>query len=146
MFPSSSLDDLYYPMTADVYYSTETQNDFGEVIKEWNKDRSIKCAARRRTTDTGMQPYVEDQKFLEYDIRIVLRTPEDILLSTDDSIYKVTNVLIKDIKDSSGLLLWKESATEGTIFEINAIEPILDMFSNLSSYRVNLVRSDKQEI
>lgn len=146
MFPGNSLNDLYYPMTADVYYSTETQNDFGEIVKEWNKDRSIKCAARRRNARTNMQPYVEEAKFLEYKVDIVLRTPEDIFLSSEDNVYRITSVLIKDIKDNNGTLLWKESSTEGTVFEVNAIEPILDMFNNLSSYRINLTRSDKQEI
>lgn len=146
MFPSSSLDDLYYPMTADVYYSTETQNDFGEITKEWNKDRSIKCAARRRSPDTRMPQYIQDQKFIEYDVDIILRTPEDVLVSSEDSLYRITNILIKDIKDSNGTLLWKESAYEGTIFELRSIEPILDMFNNLSSYRINIVRSDNQDI
>lgn len=146
MFPQASLDMLYYPMTADVYYSTETQNDFGEVIKEWDKDRSIKCAVRKRSPNTRMPEYIQDGKFLEYDVDIIMRTPEDILVSSDYVPYRITNILISNIKDASGVLLWKEATEEPTIFEIHAIEPMLNMFNNLSGFRVNLIRSDKQDI
>lgn len=144
MFPRSGFNDLLYPMTADVYYATESQNDFGEIIKDWVKDRTIQCSVSKRSP-TRISNVVENGKFIEYDTDIHFRTAEDILTSTDDNIYHITDIFIKDIKDSKGLLIWKESEYEGTVFEIRAIEPMLNMFSVLDSYRINLMRSDQQD-
>jgi hypothetical protein len=146
MFPKAGLNNLYYPMTADIYYATESQNDFGEIIKEWDKDRSISCSAIKRSPDTRIPNLVESQKFLEYDIQVSMRTSEDILRSTSDISYTITDILVKDIKDAGGNLVWKESSDESTVFEIRAVEPILDMFSIVSGYRIYLVRADSQVI
>ena len=146
MFPKAGLNNLYYPMTADIYYATESQNDFGEIIKEWDKDRSISCSAIKRSPDTRVPSFIEPGKFLEYDIEVSMRTPEDILKSTSDVAYTITDILVKDIKDAGGNLVWKESSDESTVFEIRAIEPLLDMFNIVSAYRIHLVRADKQDM
>ena len=45
MLSLGNLSAIMYPMSADIYYSTETQNDIGEIVSSWSKDRSIKCSA-----------------------------------------------------------------------------------------------------
>jgi len=133
-------------MTADIYYATQSQNDFGEVVREWSKDRTISCSAIKQNPDSKVPKFLNPDKYIEYDLAVNFRTDEDILQSIMGSYYKVNDTLIKDIKDASDNLVWKESSIEGTIFEIRSIEPMLDMFSNLNGYRIYLVRADSQEI
>ena len=146
MFGSSSFDDLYYPMTADIYYSTTSQNDFGEMIKTWNKDRSVICSAIKENPDSRIPKYLNTDKRLEYDITTNFRTNEDITLSADLTVYKPSDIVISNIRDSSGNLVWRESYETATIFEIQTIEPMFDMFMNTAGYRVAITRSDSQDI
>lgn len=146
MFPSSSLNNLFYPMSADIYYATQSQNDFGEIIKDWNKDRTIKCSAIKQNPDSKVPKFLSPEQIIEYDLSVNFRTGEDILQSSDDQIYRITDILIKDIKDSKGNFVWRESLTDSTVFEVRAVEPMFDMFSVLMGYRVYLVRADDQEL
>ena len=141
-----SFDYMFYPMTADVYYSTQTQNSMGEIVKTWTKDRTISCSAVKRNTDSRIAPMLDSQKFIEYDLMITLRTKEDLLQSSDSTIYYVTDVLVKNIQDPNGIIVWKESVDDPTVFEIRTIEPMYNMFSGLDGYRASLIRSDKQDI
>ena len=40
MLPQGNLNNLFYPMTADIYYATSSQNGFGEMEKSWTFDRN----------------------------------------------------------------------------------------------------------
>jgi len=59
MMPVGNLDNLYYPMTADVYYSRSHQNDFGEFEKTWQKDRTVFCSAIKERTYSKIRPDIE---------------------------------------------------------------------------------------
>jgi len=141
-----SLDYMFYPMTADIYYATQTQNSMGEVTKTWEKDRTISCSAVKRNTDSRIAPTLDPQRFIEYDLMITMRMKEDILQSSDSTIYYVTDVLIKNIQDPNGVVVWKETVDDPTVFEVRTIEPMYNMFSILYGYRASLVRSDNQVI
>jgi len=142
----TGINNLFYPMTADIYYATQTQNDFGEVIKTWTKDRSIKCSGIKQNPNSRTPNYVNPSTNLEYDIVINLRTNEDIQISSNNTSYRVTDILVKNIKDASGNLVWKETQAFGTVFEIRAIEPMLDIYSNIMGYRIHCVRTESQDI
>lgn len=146
MFPKSSFNNMLYPMSADIYYATNSQNAFGEIIKDWYKDKTISCSAIKQNPDSKVPKFLSPDKYIEYDLAVNFRTNVDILEASTGVYYKVTDVLVKDIKDASGSLVWKESLDEGTIFEIRSIEPMLDMFSNLNGFRIYLVRADNQVI
>lgn len=142
----SGLDGMFYPMTADIYYSTQTQNNMGEVVKTWNRDRTIACSAIKRNTDSRVAAMIDPQKFLEYDILVAMRMREDILQSSDSTLYYITDILVKNIKDANNMVVWKETIDKPTIFEVMSIEPMYNMFSVLDGYRALLVRSDNQDI
>ena len=77
MLPIGNFTNLYFPMTADVYYSSQEQNEMGEFSRSWSKDRSIYCSASKNINKI-LQPALSSEKFLEYDIKINLRTNENI--------------------------------------------------------------------
>ena len=142
----SGINELFYPMTADIYYATKEQNDFGEIIKTWEKDRSVNCSAIKQNPNSRTPNYVNPSTNLEYDIVINFRTNEDIQISSQDEDYKVTDILITNIKDANGNVIWKEDRNSPTVFEIRAIEPMMDILSNIMGYRIHCVRTETQEL
>jgi hypothetical protein len=116
------------------------------MIKTWNKDRSVICSAIKENPDSRIPKYLNTDKRLEYDITTNFRTNEDITLSADLTVYKPSDIVISNIRDSSGNLVWRESYETATIFEIQTIEPMFDMFMNTAGYRVAITRSDSQDI
>ena len=142
----NGINALFYPMTADIYYATQTQNDFGEIIKTWTKDRTIKCSAIKQNPNSRTPNYVNPSTNLEYDIVINFRTNEDIQVSSTNSSYRVTDILITNIKDTNGNIVWKETQSDPTVFELRAIEPMLDVSSVIMGYRIHCVRTESQEL
>lgn len=138
----NGINSLFYPMTADIYYATQSQNDFGEIQRSWEFDRTIKCSAIRPTLRNAN--FVEIQPNIEYDILINFRTSEDIQTSKNLNVYKVTDIIIKNIKDTSGTVVWKEDTSNSTVFEIRSIEPLLDISSKIMGYKAVCMRSDNQ--
>jgi len=58
--------------------------------------------------------------------------------------YKITN-----IKDSTGLVIWKEvnyPTETPTVFEVVGVTPMLDAIGRVIGYSTNLKRSENQTI
>jgi hypothetical protein len=144
MMPVGNLDNLYYPMTADIYYARSHQNDFGEFEKTWQKDKTVFCSAIKERPDSKIRPALETEKFLQYDFRINMRTNDNIQKSSNDDYYPITDILIRNIKDPAGNLVWEEYYNENTSFEIQSAEPMFNDLHVLAGYRILLVRSDRQ--
>jgi len=144
MLPQGNLNGLFYPMTADIYYATKSQNDFGELQRSWTMDRSINCSAIKENPESQMRTQLTSEKFLEYDVKINMRTNENIYKSLDGTHYRPTDILVRNIKDPFGSIAWTETDTEPTNFEIDTIEPMFDAVHNIMGYRILLRRSDLQ--
>lgn len=145
MLPAvGNLIGLFYPMTADIYYATKSQNAFGEVEREWYKDRSINCSAIKENPESQMRTALTTEKFLEYDIKVNMRTNENIFKSVDGTHYKPTDILVSNIQDPFGSIAWMENDIDATSFEVNNVEPMYDEIHNVAGYRVLLRRSDLQ--
>lgn len=142
----SGMNKLFYPMSADIYYATKQQNDFGEITRSWTKNRSIMCSAIKQNPNSRTSNFIDVKMNIQYDIVINIRTYEDVQKSLDNSIYKITDILITNIKDASGNVVWKEDLTTATVFEISAIEPMLNTSNNVMGYRILCTRSDSQEL
>lgn len=145
MLPVSDMSSILYPMTADLYYSTQTQNDFGEIERSWDFDRTINCSAIKERPASRMSESLDTYKFIEYDFRIDFRTEENVTISSMNEDHRITEVIITNIKDPAGTVVWFETSTQPTNFEIQNLEPMFDMDHILFGYRVLIQRSDKQE-
>ena len=146
MLPAGNLSDMMYPMTADIYYSTNTQNRLGEMVSSWTKDRTVKCSAIKDRPDSSMVNAVISEKFTEYTTKVNFRTDDNILVSSDGTPYPLTDIIIKNIKDPSGHLVWFEYDGEPTKFELGNVEPMYDPMHNFFGYRVLLKRADDQSV
>jgi len=144
MLPNGNLSDLMYPMTADVYYSTSEQSDFGEMVNQWSFDRVVYCSAIKEKPDSSIANAILSEKFIEYNYRLDFRTSDDILKSSDNTAHAPTDIVITNIKDPSGKVVWFEILDEPTVFEIGNVEPMFDPFHNFFGYRILLRRADDQ--
>jgi len=144
MLPQGSLNNLFYPMTADIYYATKSQNDFGQLERTWELDRQINCSAIKENPESQMRTQLTSDKFIEFDEKVNMRTNENIYKSLDGTHYRPTDIIVRNIKDPFGSVAWAESSTEPTNFEIDTIEPMYDPVHNVAGYRILLRRSDLQ--
>lgn len=144
MLPGGNLSEMMYPMTADLYYSTNTQNRLGEMVSSWNKDRVVKCSAIKDRPDSAIANAMLSEKFIEYNFKVNFRTDDNILKSSDGTSYAPTDIIITNIKDPAGNIVWFEYDGEPTDFEIGNVEPMYDPMHNLFGYRVLLRRADDQ--
>jgi hypothetical protein len=112
--------DFVYPMLADVYYPIITQGPFGEIKKEWVFDRTISCNATP-IGGAGTEQIKPDM-FLQYEDKLIVRSRADLRITSKLSQEATTNIIITNIRFSTGQLIYKETAgpraNRGTIYEI----------------------------
>ena len=138
--------DFMYPMLADVYYPIVEQGAYGNVKKQWVLDRTVAVSL----TPSG-QKAKED---LKPNVNIVLdnnlygRSRTDILSSSSNDLNAQTNVIIANVRDRHGQIIYNESAGiragKSTIFEIATFIPILGPFGTVEYYKLVVSRSENQ--
>jgi hypothetical protein len=79
---------------------------------------------------------------------LVGRTKSDLRISSMDSKNALTNILITDIKDQEGNLIYMETSGprsgRGTLFEIATYEPFTGPFGTVESFNILIRRSENQ--
>jgi hypothetical protein len=147
MLPVGSFSDFMYPMTADIYYASYTQNDIGEMESNWEYNRTVKCSVIKERPSSTIANAIQSNKIIEFELQLDFRVEENILISDDNTSYPVTDVLIQNIKDPNGTIVWfEERQDESTKFEIQNIEPMFDPFHVVFGYRILLKRADDQDV
>lgn len=137
--------DFAYPLLADIYYPIVETGAYGNTKKTWVLDRTVACffnPAGRKTKED-----INSQNKLELDNLIVGRVRNNLAESFNDS-YSLTNIIITNIRDRSGNLVYKESAgprkNGSTIFEIASHNPLVGPFGTIEYYKVLIRRSENQ--
>jgi hypothetical protein len=140
--------DFIYPMKADVYYPIITQNSYGQPNKEWVFDRTIICNAT--TVGGAGDVELKPDTFLQYDGKLVSRSKSDIRISSNSSENAITNILITNIRTSSNLVIYKETAGprtgRGTIYEVGTLEPFIGPFGEIEYYKMLWRRTENQTV
>lgn len=138
--------DFMYPLIADIFYPIVEQGAYGNVKKQWILDRSIACFVG--PAGTAGKEEIKPNANITIDKTLIGRTRSDILSSQRDATYSMTNVIIANIRDKSGRIIYNETAGvrsgKSTIFEIAALEPIVGPFGSVEYYKIILARSENQ--
>lgn len=140
--------NTYYPLMADVYYATQTQNEFGNIDKAWTLDQTIRLDMSMSTNykDQQMQP---DQMMWVQDM-LNGRTPTDIRISSSSTMYSLTDILVTNIRNDAGEVIYYETSGyiegEGTLFEVAGLLPHNDPWGKNDYYKLVLKRSMTQEL
>lgn len=142
-----STNDFLFPLTADVFYPMVDQvAGYGSVKKTWVLDRSIACSFA--SASSNAKEDVKPEVNMVIDNSIVGRSRSDITRSSRSDLYSMTNILITNIRDNMGNIIYNESsgprAGKATIYEVATMNPSVGPFGGTEFYKIVLRRSENQ--
>jgi hypothetical protein len=131
-----------YSMTVDILKLQAVQDpDSGRIVKEWVFVENAQCYAQtiesNKASDTEAGSKVR-RVYSQHEV-ITVKIPNDI-----NNRCRLTN-----FRTRSGALMWKESEFIGevpTVFEINSVEPVIDMFGDILEYQIQAHRIEVQNV
>lgn len=138
--------DFVYPLLADIFYPIVEQGAYGNIKKQWVLDRCIACFVG--PAGTANKEEIKPNTNIIIDRTLIGRTKSDILSSQHNSNYSMTNVILTNIRDKYGNVVYNETAGvrsgKSTIFEIVSFDPIVGPFGSIEYYKIILSRSENQ--
>lgn len=140
--------NTFYPLKADVYYATETQNDFGEVDKAWELDQTV-LVDLNMSTNYKDQQVQADQFFWVQDM-LNGKCPVDVRVGEDGDMHSLTGILVTNVRNNSETVIYFETAGpragKPTVYEVAGVLPHNDPWGNNDYYKLVLKRSELQEM
>lgn len=140
--------DFLFPMLADVYYPIVEQGAYGEVTRNWVLDKTIAC--QFNTAGTANKEELRPEVKLLQDSALIGRVKSDIRFSSEEQKNALTNILITNVRDKNGNLVYIETsgarAGQPTLFELATFDPFMGPFGNVEFYRIILKRSENQAV
>ena len=138
--------DFMYPLQGSVYHPIVEQGDFGAIKKQWILDRTFACTFS--SGGTAFKEEIKPNVNITQNSVLIGRTKSDLRISSRESKNSLTNILITDIRDQEGNLVYMETSGprsgRGTLFEIATYEPFVGPFGVVESYKVVIRRSENQ--
>jgi len=140
--------DFMYPMIADIYHPIVKQDIYGQVKKDWGFDRTV--VINLAPVGSAFEEEVKPKVFVQYENMLLGRVKNDIRIAKDGSNNSITNVLLTNIRNCSGELIYKETSgareDRGTIYEIATMEPLVGPFGNIEYYKILVRRAENQGV
>jgi hypothetical protein len=140
------ISDFTFPLLADVYYPIVTQGDLGEVKKQWLIDKTIACSLSYAGLKAKEE--VTPNPIITHNSVLYGRTKNDIRISERQEATSITNIILTNLRDSSGTPIYTETAGvragKSTIFEIATSEPFVGPFGGIEYYKLVVRRSENQ--
>jgi hypothetical protein len=138
--------DFMYPLLADIYYPIVEQSAYGNVKKQWVLDRTIAIALNPAGRKYAQQ--LQTNANITIDNSLVGRTRKNLLSSSDEAPVALTNILLTNVRDASGNIIYDESSGirvgKATLFELATFTPIVGPFGSIEYYKIVVSRSDNQ--
>ena len=132
-------------MSADIYYAESRQNAIGVIEKNWIYDRTIKCSIISAMSDKTLTGELKNTgPIFQYNSDVLLRTNEDVQKKKNGSTFSITEVLITNVKDPAGKVVWLEKNQKATQYELKTFVPSYNGFHEVEFYRGYLARSTRQ--
>lgn len=132
----------------DIYYPIVEQSAYGNVKKEWILDMTI--AASFSPGGSASKEEIKPNVSITQKSILVGRTKTDPRISSRDAKSAITNIVISNIRDSSGNSIYQEVSGprvgKATIFEIATIEPFVGPFGSIEHYNLVIRRSENQAV
>jgi hypothetical protein len=140
--------DFAYPLLADIYYPIVETGAYGNTKKQWVLDKTVACffnvAGSKFKEDVNTEPN------LNIRTAIIGRIRTDPTVSSDETLYSMTNIIFTNIRSNSGEIIYNEStgprSGNPTLFEIATLSPIVGPFGKVEYYKVILRRSENQAV
>jgi hypothetical protein len=140
--------DFTYPLLSDIYYPIVETGAYGNTKKQWILDKTVACffnvAGSKFKEDINTEPN------LNIRTAIIGRIRTDPTVSSDGTLYSMTNIIFTNIRSNSGEIIYNEStgprSGNPTLFEIATLSPIVGPFGKVEYYKVVLRRSENQAV
>jgi hypothetical protein len=140
--------DFAYPLLADIYYPIVDVGAYGNVKKQWVLDKTIACffnvAGSKFKQDVGTEANINIENAL------IGRVRNNPTVSSTESLYSITNIVVTNIRGNDGQIIYSESAGprsgNPTLFEIATLSPVVGPFGKVEYYKVILRRSENQAV
>lgn len=140
--------DFTYPLLADIYYPIVETGAYGNLKKQWVLDKTVACFF-----NVGGSKFKEDvgtEANIIIDTALIGRLRSNPAISSTDSLYSTTNIIVTNIRGNDGILIHSESSGprsgNATLFEIATLVPIVGPFGKTEYYKVILRRSENQAV
>lgn len=138
--------DYMFPMQGSVYYPIVEQGDFGAIKKKWVLDKTFPCIFT--SGGSAFKEEVKPNVNITQSTVLTGRIKTDLRISSRENKNSLNNILITDIRDSDGNLVYMETSGprsgKGTLFEVATFEPFIGPFGSVEFYRVVIRRSENQ--
>ncbi len=140
--------NFMFPLQADVYYPIVEQGGYGNLKKQWVLGKTIACALNPAGTKTKQD--IDPSVNVVIDNSLFGRTKSNILQTESGSGISATNVIITNIRDAQGNVIWDDSsgprAGRPTLYEIATFTAIAGPFGGIEFYRLVVRRSENQAV
>lgn len=144
--PTCETTSFTFPLLADIYYPIVEQTALGSIKKQWIHDKTLSCSLT--TAGSALNEDVKPNVNITKELLLLGRIRSDIRVSSSDSRNAITNILITNIRDTSGNQIYVETSGprsgKSTLFEIATNEPFINPFGSVEYYKVVLRRSENQ--
>ena len=144
---------MFFPMQCDVYYAKEDQDEYGRVIKKWNYDQTKNCSFYTMNDESNNENFsFDDKKFYRQETMLFGRLKTDIRKDSSGLYFPMSHILVTNIRNSgcnNETLFFETNGDyvgKPTVFEIKMVQPFIGVFSSVEYYKVQLERSDTQEL
>ncbi len=140
--------DFAYPLLADIYYPIVETGAYGNLKKQWVLDKTVACFF-----NVGGSKFKQDvgtEANINIDNSLIGRLRNNPTISSTDSSYSITNIIVTNIRGNDGQLIYNESSGprsgNSTLFEVATLTPIVGPFGKVEYYKVILRRSENQAV
>lgn len=140
--------DFTYPLLADIYYPIVETGAYGNLKKQWVLDKTVACFF-----NVGGSKFKEDigtEANIIIDTALIGRLRNNPAISSTESLYSTTNIIVTNIRGNDGILIHNETSGprsgNPTLFEIATLVPIVGPFGKTEYYKVILRRSENQAV
>jgi hypothetical protein len=140
--------DFTYPLLADIYYPIVETGAYGNTKKQWVLDKTV--ASFFNVGGSKFKEDVGTEANINIDNSIIGRVRNDPRISSNESMYSITNIVITNIRNNLGETIYNETAGprsgNPTLFEVATLNPIVGPFGKVEYYKVILRRSENQAV
>ncbi len=140
--------DFIFPLAVDIYYPIVTTGGYGDVKRQWVFDRTVSCFFTSPSSKTK-EDILPEAKIV-VDTSIVGRVRSDLTQSSRGTPNSITNILLTNIKDRNGNIIYNESSGPrvglATVFEVATFTPVVGPLGSIEYYKVVLRRSENQAV
>jgi hypothetical protein len=153
LFGTNVCSSLFFQMQCDLYYATESQDQYGKIDKRWEFDMIEKCSFYTLSDKSNDNNFsFEDGRFFKLETMLYGRFATDPRQDSTGLYHPLSHILVTNIRGATCntetffIETDGEYAGKPTVYEIKTCQPFVGPFNSVEYYKIQLERSDRQEI